>query len=131
MIEADLVQYLRTVPALDAIKAKIFPLQAPKGTPMPYVVVENTGGSRKQMGSKTEEIALFRISVDCGAAQFTAGRNYIEECLKAVENYRGGMLSALDLYISCSSVRGWAGIGDTYRYMFDGEARFMVTTNNP
>ena len=103
-------------------------VQAPKDTPMPYLVVENTGGSRKKLTSNlTQEIALYRITVDAGPSQLNKGQQIIQEALQLLENYRGSIgnsIKANDCFLTCSSIRGWAGIAGAYRYMFDGQALF-------
>jgi hypothetical protein len=125
MIEADVVQYLRTTLAFTNVHV----IQAPKAATMPYVIVEVTGGSRKPLGIRTQEHTLFRVSVDCGPSQMVTGRTLIGRCLSALENYRGQLQSAGDVHIVCSAIRGWAGLSETYRFMFDCEAKFMENRN--
>jgi len=136
MIERDIKLYLDSESTFTALCNKIYAIQPPKDALMIYTIIENTGGTRKQLGSRwTEERALFRITVDAGPAQLVAGRAVIEKALQLLENYRGilgGVSGANDIVVTCSAIRGWAGIAGAYRYMFDGEAKFMESkVTNP
>jgi hypothetical protein len=131
MIEADLVRYLRALPVFSTFSPKIHVIQAPKGTIMPYMIVETVAGTKPRLGRKTEEKGSFRISVDCGPGQFVTGRNIIEDAWKALQEYRGVLVDTKDIYITCGVVRGWAGLGETYRYMFDAEYRAIENINSP
>jgi hypothetical protein len=129
MIERDIMIYLQSLPEITNLCNNIFVIQAPKDAKMPYIIIENTGGTRRKLGSdSTEELALFRVTVDVGSGQMTLGRDIAETCLKVIENYRGQFSNtdgAKDVFITCSAVRGWAGIGGAFRYMVDGRARFV------
>lgn len=132
MIERDLTVFLLAQTAVTSLCNKIYPIQAPKDAMMPYIIIEPTGGNRRKIGNKTDEIVIFRITVDCGPSQIVTGRNIIEAILDTLENRRGVMNLANDLVIEdCSAIRGWAGMSGTYRFMFDGRARHLETRNNP
>ena len=138
MIEQDVRTYLCTVSGIIAqfspisTISGIYLVQAPTGSKMPYMVVENSEGPRNIIASDTtEETAYVRITVDSGPSQMYKGRNIAEEALKALENYRGDMGNAQDVTCECSSVRGWAGTGGTYRYSFTATIRHILTRNRP
>jgi hypothetical protein len=131
MIEADIIRYLKTVPSLSGIWTSMYPIQAPKGVPMPYMIIETVAGDNKRTGQKKEEKGMFRISLDCGPSHVATGRDYMERAWEALDEYRGALLDSNDIYIECGVVRGWAGLGETYRYMFDGSYRSMRPLNSP
>jgi hypothetical protein len=134
LIEKDVLLYLQGVSSLVSLLGnKMYIIQAPQtGVQMPWLVIENTSGSRKQITqAKVEEIAYLRITVDAGPTQYKAARDMIEIAKNAIENYRGVFQTADDCHITCGSIRGWAGIGGAYRYQFDVTAKFTETLVKP
>ena len=141
MIEQDVKNYLCTVSGFASAFGKtqsyvsvsgIFIIQAKTGTLMPYVIVENSEGTRVKAGAvKTDETDFVRITVDAGPAQLYKGRNIVQVAFDALENYRGIMGGAKDVICACSPIRGWAGTGGAYRYQFTANIRHLETKNDP
>jgi len=134
MILQDLVTYLRGNAALIAVlpAAKIFPIQAPTGTVMPYLIVEVSEGTRGKMAAQlTEGRPLARITVDGGPNQGVLAGTIIELALRALENYRGLMGGTNDLFMTCSEIRGWAGMSGTFRNQFNVNSRYVETRQVP
>ena len=137
MIEQDVFVYFKgdaTLASLIGDNTKIYLITAPtEGDPkMPWVVVEQTGGTRKKISQKKmEETALVRVTVDAGPDQLFTGRSIIEQCKNLLENYRGLLDQANDVYAETGAIRGWAGFGNAYRYQFDSTVRFTEDYNRP
>jgi len=137
MIEKDLLLYLQAQTVLTTALGganKIVVIQAPISDTfkLPWLVIENSGGTRTQItNSLVEEIANVRISVDAGPAQWASGREIAEIALREVEHFRGLMQSSNDMYVSCSSIRSYAGVISTYRYQFDCRMRWTETYQKP
>ena len=134
MIEKDVLLHLQNQAALTALVSnKIYLIQAPQsGVTMPWLIVENTSGFRKQISqTKLEETAYLRLTVDCGPTQYTTGRDIIEVAKNSIENYRGLLNTANDAHITCGSVRGWAGLGGSYRYQVDVAIQFTEVYTVP
>jgi hypothetical protein len=137
MIEQDIYSYLKQDTTLSGLlggNTNVFLIQVPTTPPvaMPWVIVEVTSGSRAQITpTKMEEIAFARISVDAGPNQIFKGRAIMEQCKKALENYRGKMATAQDAHVSIGVIRGWAGFGGVYRYQFDATVRSIETYSQP
>jgi hypothetical protein len=99
---------------------------------MPYMVVENSEGPREIIAANTtEETANLRITVDCGPTQMYKGSNLIEAALRAMENYRGNMGNAKDVWCECSSIRGWSGTSGAFRFQFTAKIEHIMTRNKP
>jgi hypothetical protein len=139
MILEDVVTYLKGYAALTTISgvaafsaAKIFPIQAPTGTVMPYMIVEVSEGSREKMAAQsTVSHPMIRITVDGGPNQNVAAGKIIGMARKALENYRGLMGGTSDLFLTCSEIRGWAGMSGSYRYMMNVNGRYVETRSTP
>jgi hypothetical protein len=137
MIEKDLLTYLQGQAALTTPLGgdnKIVIVQAPiaENFKLPWLVIENSGGTRTQITSGLiEEVANVRISVDAGPAQWVLGREIAEIALHELEHYRGLLGDANDLYITCSSIRSYAGVISTYRYQFECRIRWIETLQKP
>ena len=138
MIEQDVRTYLCTVSGIasqfspKATISGIFLIQAPTGSVMPYMIVENSEGPREQIAAETtEETANIRITVDGGPTQMYKARNIAEATRKALENYRGVMGNSKDVICTCSSVRGWAGTGGCYRFQFSATIKHIEAKNKP
>jgi hypothetical protein len=138
MIAQDVRNYLCTVSGLVSLFSPvatisgIFVIQAPTGALMPYMVVENSEGPREIIAANTtEETANLRITVDVGPTQMFKGSNLAEAALRALENYRGNMGNAKDIWCSCSSIRGWAGSGGATRYQFNAKVEHIMPVNKP
>jgi hypothetical protein len=138
MIAQDVRTYLCTVSGIVSLFSPvatisgIFVIQAPTGALMPYMVVENSEGPREIIAlNTTEETANLRITVDCGPTQMYKGSNLIEAALRAMENYRGNMGNAKDVWCECSSIRGWAGTAGCYRYQFTARVLHTMAVNRP
>jgi hypothetical protein len=137
MIEQDVYVYFKQDATLSGYlggNEKIYLTAVPTDGPqkMPWVVVEKTGGTRRKISqSKTEEMALVRITVDAGPDQIFMGATIAEHCLKLLENYRGQLDQASDVYIESGAIRSWAGFGNAYRYQFDTNIRFTEGFNRP
>jgi hypothetical protein len=138
MIAQDVRNYLCTVSGIASLFSPvatisgIFVIQAPTGALMPYMVVENSEGPREIIAANTtEETANLRVTVDCGPTQMYKGSNLAEAALKALENYRGTIGTATDVWCSCSSIRGWAGSGGANRFQFNAKIEHTMTRNKP
>lgn len=134
MIERDILTYLQTYsPVTSLVGNKIYVIQAPQsGVSMPWLIIENTAGTRKKIAQTLmEEVAFVRITVDAGPSQVVLGRNIIEAAKTGLENFRGDLGLAKDVHIACGSIRGWAGIGGAYRYQMDVTCRFTEAYNEP
>jgi hypothetical protein len=138
MIAQDVRNYLCTVSGIVSLFSPvatisgIFVIQAPTGALMPYMVVENSEGPREIIAlNTTEETANLRVTVDCGPTQMYKGSNLAEAALRALENYRGNMGTAKDVWCTCSSIRGWAGSGGTTRYQFNVKVEHTMVANRP
>jgi hypothetical protein len=129
MIEIHITQYLQndaTLVAFFGNIGKIYAIQAPAGATMPWLIVEAAGGSRTQIGSnRINERNTIRVSVDVGPTHILKGRQAIERAKYLVENYRGDMYDSEDVHITCSAIRGWAGMTGAYRYQFDAICEFV------
>lgn len=141
MILEDLVTYLKGYTALTTISgipsatfsaAKIFPIQAPTGTVMPYLIVEVAEGSRGQIAAQTTESnPMIRITVDGGPNQVVTSGKIMEKARKALENYRGLMGGTNDLFLTCSEIRGWAGMSGSFRFMMNVNGRYIESRSTP
>jgi hypothetical protein len=141
MILEDMVTYLRGYTALTTISgipstvfsaAKIFPIQAPTGTVMPYLIVEVAEGSRGKMAAQsTESNPMIRIMVDAGPNQSVAAGNIMAMAQKALENFRGLMGNTSDVFLTCSEIRGWAGMSGSYRFMMNVNGRYVESRSTP
>lgn len=131
MIEVDVMQYLRGLPVFGVLAASIYAMQAPKDAKMPFMIVEIPGGSNPRAGQSTEEKGIVRITVDCGIAQMGTGRTFIQNAWDALHEYRGLLGTSNDIYITSGVPRGWAGLNDTYRYMFESDYKFIKALNSP
>jgi hypothetical protein len=139
MILEDMVTYLRGYTALTTISgistfsaAKIYPIQAPTGTVMPYLIVEVAEGSRGQIAAQsTESNPMIRITVDAGPNQSVAAGRIIEMARKALENFRGLMGGSNDAFFTCSEIRGWAGMSGSYRFQMNVNGRYVETRQVP
>ena len=139
MILEDLVTYLKGYAALTTISgistfsaAKIFPIQAPTGTVMPYLIVEVAEGSRSKMvAQSTEGSPMIRVTVDAGPNQSVAAGKIMEKARKALENFRGAMGGSSDVFLTCSEIRGWAGMSGAYRFMMNVNGRYVETRSTP
>ena len=138
MIAQDVRNYLCTVSGLVSLFSPvatisgIYEIQAPTGALMPYMIVENSEGPREIIAANTtEEIANLRITVDCGPTQKYKGANIAEAALNALENYRGTIGNAKDVWCECSSIRGWAGSGGATRFQFNAKIEHTMARNKP
>jgi len=141
MILEDLVTYLKGYGALTTISgisttvfsaAKIFPIQAPTGVAMPYLIVEVAEGSRGKMAAQvTETNPMIRITVDAGPNQSVVAGRIMEKARKALENFRGLMGNTSDVFLTCSEIRGWAGMSGTFRYQMNVNGRYVETRQVP
>lgn len=141
MILEDMVTYLKGYSALTTISgipsstfsaAKIFPIQAPTGTVMPYLIVEVAEGSRSKMAAQaTESSPMIRITVDAGPNQNVTAGKIMEKAQKALENFRGAMGGTNDLFLTCSEIRGWAGMSGSFRYQMNVSGRYVETRQVP
>jgi hypothetical protein len=137
MIEKDLLIYLQGRTALTAALGgvnKIVVAQTPLSPTMklPWLVIEVAGGSRNQISStKLEEFLQARITVECGVNQTVKGREIAEMVLRDLEHFRGDFGDSLDCYISCSSIRSYAGVISVTRYQFDAKIRHIELSQKP
>jgi len=141
MILEDMVTYLRGYTALTTISgipstvfsaAKIFPIQAPTGTVMPYLIVEVAEGSRGKMAAQsTESNPMIRITVDGGPNQSVACGKIMEKAQKALENFRGLMGGTSDAFFTCSEIRSWAGMSGSCRFQMNVSGRYVETRQVP
>ena len=137
MIEQDVYVYFKQDATLSGYlggNEKIYLISAPTddSIKLPWVVIEQTSGSRTKISqTKMEEIGYLRISVDAGPDEVFGGRDIIERCKDLLENYRGNLDQADDVHISTSAIRGWAGLGNSYRYQFDATVRFTEAYTRP
>lgn len=138
MIEQDVYAYFKQSTTLSGLLGgteKVFLVQVPQtydDSKMPWVIVEKTSGSRTKISQTLmEEVAYLRVSVDAGPAQMFAGFTLIDECKRLLENYRGEMNGATDVYSVTSAVRDWAGFGGSYRYQFDATVRYTEPFSQP
>lgn len=129
MIEKEIMQYLQTITALTSKLGgvgKIFAIQATAEAKTPWLVVEASGGTRERISAhKLEEVAQVRISVEAGKDQMATGRTAIEYAKSAVENLRGTLGTATDIYITCSAISCFAGLSGIYRYTFSCSCKFV------
>jgi len=137
MIEQDVYVYFKQDATLSGYlggNEKIYLISAPteEDIKLPWVIIEYTSGSRTKISqTKVEEIGYLRISVDAGPDEVFGGRDIIERCKYLLENYRGKLDQADDVDITTSAIRGWAGLGNSYRYQFDATVRFTETYTRP
>lgn len=137
MIEQDVYVYFKQDATLSGHlggNEKIYLISAPTddSIKLPWVVVEQTSGSRTKISQlKMEEIGYLRISVDTGPDEVFKARDIIERCKHLLENYRGKLDQADDVHITTSAIRGWAGLGNSYRYQFDATVRFTEAYTRP
>jgi hypothetical protein len=139
VILEDMVTYLRGYAALTTISgindfsaAKIYPIQAPTGTVMPYLIVEVAEGSRSKMAAQsTEGSPMIRVTVDGGPNQSVACGRIMEKARKALENFRGAMGGSNDVFLTCSEIRGWAGMSGSFRFMMNVSGRYVETRQVP
>jgi hypothetical protein len=137
MIEQDVYVYFKQDATLSGYlggNEKIYLISAPTedSIKLPWVVIEQTSGFRTKISqTKMEEIGYLRISVDAGPDEVFGGRDIIERCKKLLENYRGNLDQAKDVYSTTSAIRGWAGLGNSYRYQFDATVRFTEAYTRP
>ncbi len=139
MILEDVTTYLKGYAALTSISGislfsanKIYPIQVPNGVPMPYLIVEVSEGSRERIAAQmTGGEAMIRITVDGGPNQNVMAGRIVETARRALENFRGLMGGTNDLFLTCSEIRGWAGMAGTYRYQFNVTGRYVETRQVP
>lgn len=139
MILEDVVTYLRGYAVLTTISgvndfsaAKIFPIQAPTGTTMPYLIVEVAEGSRSKMAAQsTEGAPMIRVTVDAGPNQSVAAGKIMEKARKALENFRGAMGGSSDVFLTCSEIRGWAGMSGSFRFQMNVSGRYVEIRSTP
>jgi len=137
MIEQDVYVYFKQDATLSGYlggNEKIYLISAPTddSIKLPWVVIEQTSGSRTKISQlKMEEIGYLRISVDAGPDEVFKARTIIEHCKALLENYRGKLDQADDVRITTSAIRGWAGLGNSYRYQFDATVRFTEAYTRP
>jgi hypothetical protein len=134
MISWDIQNYLATCSGLTALlpASKIFTIQAPTDTELPYLVVELSEGPREKIGAQlTEGRPYCRVTVDGGPASIKAAGAIAEKARSYLENYRGAMGNSNDVMITCSEVRGWAGTGGAFRYQFSVNARYTEARSVP
>ena len=141
MILEDVVTYLKGYSALTTISgiptavfsaAKIFPIQAPTGTIMPYLIVEVAEGSREKMAAQsTEASPMIRVTVDGGPNQSVAAGRIIGMAQKALENFRGLMGGSSDVFLTCSEIRGWPGMSGSFRFQMNVSGRYVETRQVP
>ncbi len=134
MILGDLVTYLKSYSALTALlpAAKIFPLQAPTGEAMPFLIVEVSEGTRGKIAAQlTEGRPLVRVTINGGAGQTVSAGNIADKAQKALENFRGIMGTMNDVFIECSEIRSWPGMSGTCRYQFNANIKYTQTRQIP
>lgn len=133
MIEKDIMQYLQT--KTDIITPlgganKICNIQAPVGAQMMWIIIEASGGQRRRISAtRGEEHNNVRIGLDAGPSQWRDGRAIMEKVKAHLENLRGTLGDADDLYIECNAVSGYPGLNGAYRYHLTARCRFTYDWN--
>ena len=128
MIEKDIMQYLQNITELTTKLGgiqRIYCIQAPVNTSLPWLIVEPSGGPRTRISaSKGEELHSVRIGFDAGPADWILGREVMEIVINHLDNFRGDMGDAKDLQITCNAVSGYPGLNGAYRYNLTCKCRF-------
>lgn len=131
MIERDLVNYLLSIPAINtAVKGNIFYSRAKSDVSMPWIVIQNTGGSRRSLTvQKTEPRDTISIYVE-GKEQFKT-RDIANLVEKALDRYRGDMGDSKDLFITTATIRDLDGWQGSFRYFMTAYVQYIIPTNVP
>lgn len=136
MIEQGIMARLRATTAVtDLVGTNIFYHQAPKDAVFPWVIIQNSGGSKTKIGLANSSNCLtdnrdtVQIYVD-DDKQFR-GREIAVEVQKALNNYRGNLAPANDVHLTSDTIRDLDGWNDTFRYIFPIYARYLENTNIP
>jgi len=132
MIEKSILNHLLSSPTVTGVVSnKIYPYRAASSAIMPWVVVKlSPGGIRERMTEKftrCEDSVMVYVDSD----NFLTGRTLAENCLRALENFRGDMSDSEDVHLTCSSIRDLDGYGGSYRFLFDVMALYKEVTTYP
>lgn len=133
MILKDLLLYLQSKTTITSLVGnKIYPVQAPTGVSMPWVIVEIPAGIRDKISYNTMEgNSWARVTVDVGPADVVKGSNVVQAIIDACENYRGQLGDSADVFMTCGEPRSWAGMGGAYRYQVDIKIKYKFTYSLP
>ena len=117
MIEADIISILQgnttITTALGGIN-KIFYIQPSTTTTMPYLSVEASAPIPLKMGAnKQQVVATVRITLNIAQVNAVKGRTIMENVKDVLQGLRGDATESKDLFIACSDVTGYAGVGST------------------
>jgi len=128
MIEQSILNYLLGLPAIQALVGnKVYYHRAADDVKMPYVVVSTIGGVRPWITQVVKEGDYdIRVFVD-DTKQFR-GRSIAEAVVTALEDFRGDMLPAKDVFITCEPITDLAGANGAYRYAITFRVRFILAS---
>ena len=129
MIEADIISILQgdttITTALGGIN-KIFYIQPSTTTTMPYLSVEASAPTPVKMGAAKQQVtATVRLTLNIAQANAVKGRTIMENVKKKLQGLRGSATESKDLYITCSDVTGYAGVGATAVFTITCTCKFM------
>lgn len=129
MIEADIISILQSnstiTTALGGIN-KIFYIQPSTTATMPWLYVEASSGIPTKMGANKQQVtATVRITLGIAQVNVVKGRTIMENVKDTLQNLRGDATESKDLYITCSEITGYAGVGATALFSLICTCKFM------
>lgn len=126
MIEQSIISYLVSLPAIQTLVGnKVYYHRAASDAKMPYVVISTIGGTRPWITQVVKEGDYsIRVFVD-DDKQFR-GREIADAVITALEDFRGDMLPARDVFITCEAITDLDGANGAFRYAITFRVRFIA-----
>jgi hypothetical protein len=129
MIEADVIGILQAnttiTTALGGV-AKIFYIQPSTTATMPWLFVEAAAPTPERMGASKQQVtATVRITMNIAQTSAVKGRGIMEDVKKALQGLRGDATESKDLFIQCSDITGYPGVGATAIFNIVCTCKFM------
>lgn len=126
MIEQSILNYLIALPAIQALVGnKVYYHRAAEDAKMPYVIISTIGGVRPWITQVVKEGDYsIRVFVD-DTKQFR-GRSIADAVVDALEDFRGDMLPAKDVFITCEAITDLDGANGAFRYAITFRVRFIA-----
>lgn len=125
MIRQGLVTYLNLQLIDSSVNGKVYYQRTPPDKVMPWILVTSSGGTRTNLSEKYQNIDdTIYLHVD--TPNLFTGKTIADKLVSLLDNYRGDMSPATDVYLQCNTPQEQDGPNGSFRFTIQMRAQYKI-----